>query len=118
MLGQLDGGLVAVAADHDDVDVFAEHAAEIGDALAAPEAHVVAQEQRAAAQVGHGRLEAHAGPQRLLLEEHGHHPPRQQGLAEAAGELGLQVFGDGEDPLDFRRRQVGHRQQVSHHAAP
>ena len=97
-----------LAADHDHVDVLAQHAAEIGDALAAAEADVVAQEERAAAQVGHGRLEADAGAQRLLLEEQGHHAAGQQRLAQAAGELRLQVLGDGEDPLDLGRRQVGH----------
>ena len=45
----------------------------------------------AAAEVDHRRLEAHAGPQRLLLEEQGHHAAGQQRLAKAAVELGFQV---------------------------
>ena len=38
VLGQLDDRLVALGADHDHVDVLAQHAGEIGDALALAEA--------------------------------------------------------------------------------
>ena len=109
VLRQFDGRLVAIGADDDDIGIFAQHAAEIGDALAAAEARVVAQEERAAAEMDHAGLEAHAGPQRGLFEEQRHHAARQQRLAQAAGELGLQVLGDGEDALDFGRRQIGQR---------
>ena len=44
--GQLDGRLMAVGADDDHVGVLAQHAAEIGDALAPSEPDVSAQEQR------------------------------------------------------------------------
>ena len=114
VLGQIDGRHVRVGPQDDDVNIFAQHAAEIGDALAAAETDVLAEEERTAAEVDHRRLEAHAGPQRLLLEEQGHHPAGQQRLAETALELGFQVFGDGEDALDFGSRQVGQRQQMSH----
>ena len=60
MLGHFGHRLMAVGADHDHVDVLAEHAAEIGQALAGAEADVVAQEQAAAAQVDHAGLEADA----------------------------------------------------------
>ena len=73
-----------VGPDHDDVDVLAEHAAEIGDALAAAETDVLAEEERAAAEVDHRRLEAHARPQRLFFEEQGHHAAGQERLAEPA----------------------------------
>ena len=37
------------------------------------------------------------------------HPARQQRLAQALRELGLQIFGDREDPLDFGGREIGER---------
>ena len=43
ILGQLDGRLMAIGAHHDHVDILAQHAAEIGDALARAQADVVAQ---------------------------------------------------------------------------
>jgi hypothetical protein len=64
--------------------------------------------------MGHGHLEANARAERFLLEEHGHHAPGQQRLAQPVLELGLQIFGDREDPLDLRRGQVGHRKKMSH----
>ncbi len=103
-----------VGPENDDVDIFAEHAAEIGDALAAAETDVLAEEQRTAAKVDHRRFEAHAGPQRLLFKEQGHHPAGQERLAKAALEFRFQVFGNGENSLDFTGREIGQRQQVSH----
>ena len=36
VLGQFGDGLVLIGANHDDVDILAQHAAEVGDALALP----------------------------------------------------------------------------------
>ncbi len=83
---------MVVRADHDDVDVLAEHAAEIGHALARAEADVVAQEQAVAAQVDHAGLEADARPQRRLFEQQRHHAAGQQRLAQALLILGLQIL--------------------------
>ena len=83
MLGQIDRGLVAVGADHDDVGVLAKDAGEIGDALAAAEAGFVAQKDRTSAEMGHAGLEADARPQRGFFKHQGHDAARQQRLAQA-----------------------------------
>ena len=82
VLGQIDGRLMAIGADHDDVGIFAQDAGEIGDALAAAEAGLVAQEDRAAAEMGHAGLETDPRAQRGFLEDQGHDPARQQRLAQ------------------------------------
>ena len=91
MLGDFDHGLVAVGANHDHVGVLAQDAGEIGDALAPAETGLIAQEHRTAAKMGHARLEAHARPQRWLLEQQGHHSPRQQRFAPPLLVLALQI---------------------------
>ncbi len=114
MLGQIDGHRMSIRANHDHVDIFAEHAAEVGDGLAAAEANVLAEKERIAAQMDHRRLEAHPRPQRRLLEKQRHHAAWQERFAKAAFVLRLQVLRDREDALDFGGRQVGQGQQVSH----
>ena len=52
MLGEIDGRLVAVGADHDHVGVLAQHAGEIGHALAAAETRLVARERSSFRQGG------------------------------------------------------------------
>ena len=69
MFGNLDDRLMAIGADHDHVGILAEDAGEIGDALTAAEANLIAKEDRASAEVGHARLEAHTGPHGRLLEQ-------------------------------------------------
>ena len=44
--------------------------------------------------------------------------PGKQRLAQPVLELALEVLRDGEDAFDFRRGQIGQRQQVSHRVAP
>ena len=104
----LDRG-VLLRADDDHVDHFAQHAGEVGDALALAEADVVAEHDAAAAQVGDAGLEADPRPQRLLLEQQGQRPAGQERLAQALGVLRLEVFGDGEDPRDFGGGDVAER---------
>ena len=64
--------------DHNDVHHLAKHAGKIGDALALAEAGILAQHEAAAAQVDDARLEADAGPQRLLFKQECEHAPRQK----------------------------------------
>ena len=60
------------------VDVLADDAGEVGDALADAQADVLAaQEDRVAAELGDRRLEADAGAQRRLLEEQPERPARR-----------------------------------------
>ena len=118
MSGQIDGQLVPVGADDDHVDELAEHLAEVGQALAAAKPDVVAEEHRAAAQVGHARLETHPGPQRRLLEQQGHDAAGQERLAEPPGELALQVLGDREDVVDLAGGKIGQSDEVSHGNSP
>src|SRR5437899_2648510 len=93
--------------DRQGVDVLADHPREVGDALAAPHADVlVAEEDRAAAELRDRRLEADPRPQRRLLEDQAQRPPRQvQGalpllvvalqlggaLKQVAGRIGRQL---------------------------
>ena len=107
IFGQLGQSVVVIGADDDQIDVLAQHPGEIGHALSGAKADVVAQEQAAAAQMAHARLEADPSPQRGLFEQQGHHAPGQQGLAQALRELGLQVLGDGKNAIDLDRCQVG-----------
>ena len=63
-------GRVRVGPDRQGVDVLADHAREVGEAFAAAHADVlVAEEDRAAAELGDRRLEADPGPERRLLED-------------------------------------------------
>ncbi len=56
---------------HDDLDVTREHAADVGNGLALAEADFAGGEiQSVAAQVAHGHVERHPGPQAGLLEHH------------------------------------------------
>ena len=105
MLGNFDDRLMAIGADDDHVGVLAQDAGEIGDALAAAEAGVVAQKHRTAAEMGHARLEAHPRAQRRLLEHQGHHPAGQKRLAQPLLALLLQILRDREDAFDFGGRQ-------------
>ena len=73
------------AAD-DHVDILAEHAAEVGDALPGRrKAGVVAQKEARAAEVHHRRLEAHPRPQAGLLEHQRQNAARQERVAAALG---------------------------------
>ena len=114
VLGELHDRRVPLGPHDDHVDHFAEHAGEIGDALALAEAGVLAQHDAAAAQVGHAGLEADARPQRRLLEQQRQHAARQQRLAQALRELGLEILGDRKDPLNLGGGNVGECKQMSH----
>ena len=109
VLGELDDGRMPLRPDHDHVDHLAQHASEIGDALALAETRIVAEHHAAAAQVGHARLETHARPQRLLFEQQGQHPARQQRLAQALTKLGLEILGDRKNPLNLSSGNIGER---------
>ena len=110
----LDGGMGLRAAD-DHIDILAEHAAEVGDALPRRrEARVVAQEEARAAQVHHRRLEAHARPQTRLLEHERHHAARQQGVATARVVFLFEITRDREHGLDLVGGQIFGNNQVSH----
>ena len=98
----------------DHVNVLAEHLGEIGGRFALPPADLLTQKQRAAAQVGHRRLEADAGPHRRALEQERLHAAGQNRIANALGQLVFQLFAELEDPLDLGRRQFEQRQNVSH----
>ena len=109
MLGELDDGRMPLRSDHDHIDHLAQHAREIGDALAFAETGVVAEHEAAAAQVDHARLETHPRPQRLLFEQQRQHPARQQRLAQALPEFGFQILGDRKDPLNLGSGNIGER---------
>ncbi len=98
--------LVAAGANDHDINILAQHANEIGHAFPRAPADIASQKHAAAPQVRHGGLKADAGPQARLLEQQRHHAPGKQRLANALRVLGLEVFGDGEDAFDLRRRQV------------
>ena len=93
---------------HDDhIHHLAQHAGEIGDALAFAETCVLAQHEAAAAQMRYAGLEAHARSQRLLFEQQRQHPARQQRLAQSLLELGLEILCDRKNPLNLGRGNVG-----------
>ena len=109
MLGELHNCRVALRTHHDHVDHFAQHASEIGHALAFAEAGVLAQHDAAAAQVGHAGFEAHPRSQRLLFEQQRQHAAGQQRLAQPLCKFGLEILGDRKDPLNLGGRNVGQR---------
>ena len=73
MLGKLEHGLVLKRPQHDGIDVLAERAGDVGHAFARAHAAIAGQKNAAAAELGDGRLEADARPQRRLLEDHAEH---------------------------------------------
>ena len=107
VMRQFDRCLVMIGADHDDVNVLAEHAGEIGDALSVAEPGFVAQEDRTSAEMGHAGLEADASAQRRFFKDQSHDPARQERLAQAGFALLLQIFRDREDAFDFGCGYVG-----------
>ena len=68
-----------------------------------------------AAELRGARLERHPGAQAGLLEEHRQGPPGEGrlGVAVAGPELGLEVGGEVEEPLDLGARQVGDAEQIA-----
>src|SRR5581483_10847885 len=86
--GEVLDGLMPEGAQDDAVDILADGAGEIGQALAGAQARFLAgHEDAGAAELGHGGGEADARPQRRLFEDQGEHtslqdwlipPPRMQ----------------------------------------
>ena len=110
----LDGG-VAEGAQHHDVDVLAEGAGEVGDRLALAQLAVGGtEEDGAAAELGHGRLEAGPGPQRRLLENHAEHAPGQERFPAAGLALGLEARRLLQKGVDLVGAQFHQGQEVPH----
>src|SRR5438045_142759 len=99
---------------NDDINILAEHLREIDRRFALAPADVLAEEERAAAQMRHGRLEADAGPHRRALEQQRLDAARKNRIADSLAELVFQLFAELENPLDFSGRQLKKGQNVSH----
>ncbi len=114
MMGdRFDRGVV-FRADNDHVDHLAQHAGKVGNALAFAETSVLAEHDAAAAQVRDAGFKTDPRPQRLLLEQQGQRPAREQRFAQALRVLRLQILGDRENPRDFGGGDVAKSNQVAH----
>ncbi len=102
---------------HHGIDVLAHGAGEVGDALARAQAGLVArQEDAGAAELGDGRLEADARPQRRLLEDQPEHAAQQHRLALAALLARLQFGRLVQEVYDFVPAHVEEIKEVTHGA--
>ena len=106
-LGQSHDRFMGLRAADDRIDVFAEHAAEIGDALPRRcKPRVGTEKQARATEVRHRGLKADPRPQALLLEHERQHAAGQERVATARNELLLEVARDRKHGLNLGRGQV------------
>ena len=113
---------VRVGADHDRVQVAAEHDAGVADRLAPAQLHLGGgQVDGAPAQLVHADLERHARARRRLLEDQPERPPGQQGVGDPRALHRLQLVGQiehgdhllGREILDAQEVATGERGRVS-----
>src|SRR5207237_103952 len=95
--GQLFQPCVARAATNDHVNVLAEYLSKVVGRFALAPADVLAKEQRRPAKVAHRRLEADASAQRRPLEQERLNSAGEDRIANALGELVLQLLAELEN---------------------
>ena len=93
VFGHLEQRRFLEGADHDEIDVTAQHPGGVGDGLAVAQLHLLArQHHRLPAHLPHAEVEADPGAGRGLFEDQRHHPVLQR-LVGVGGALGGAVAG-------------------------